>query len=257
MLEFSKHVIRYAVSRDQDHSIMLELFSDFWVINKTPMPLMIGNGQDRTQRMVQADPHPIRYDLTTETPSHEEYIPMMFSTIGSLLLKGSKKELLISSEQFGKCKPFVADIADFDGMVELKTKNGVSQTFAVSISFAPGDFKYTKIVTIAPMFLLVNNTSVLFYVGPLLGVHRRSSKTTRSSRRFCCLPTNPPFSTGPISPPPTPSKSNTPVSIRCGRTVCSWLWASSSLTSTPFREWTESPIRKPCCESSARRSTTR
>lgn len=164
VLEFSKHVVRYAVSRDQDHSIMLELFSDFWVINKTPIPLMIGNGQDHTQRLVPVDPHPIRYDLTTETPSHEEYIPMMFSTTGSLLLKGSKKELQIHSAQYGKSKSFAADIADFDGMVELKTKRGVSQTYAVSISFAPGDFKYTKIVTISPMFLLVNNTTVPFFV---------------------------------------------------------------------------------------------
>ena len=164
MLEFSKHVVRYAVSRDQDHSIMLELFSDFWIINKTPIPFMIGNGQDHTQRLVTVDPHPIRYDLTTETPSHEEYIPMMFSTTGSLLLKGSKKELQIYSAQYGKSKSFAADIADFDGMVELKTKKGVSQTYAVSISFAPGDFKHTKIVTIAPMFVLVNNTTVPFFV---------------------------------------------------------------------------------------------
>ena len=143
---------------------MLELFSDFWIINKTPLPLMIGNGQDRTQRFVSVDPHPIRYDLTTETPSHEEYIPMMFSTFESLLLKGSKKELMIFSYQYGKSKSFAADIANFDGMVELRTKNGVSQTFAVSISFAPGDYKHTKIVTIAPMYLFVNNTSVPFFV---------------------------------------------------------------------------------------------
>ena len=34
---------------------MLELFSDFWIINKTPIPFMIGNGQDHTQRLVPVD----------------------------------------------------------------------------------------------------------------------------------------------------------------------------------------------------------
>ena len=164
VLKYDHNVIRYTVTRDQDHSIMMEFYSDYWIINKTPDLLMIGNGQDHTQSLVPVDPHPIQYDLSSDTPFQESYSPMMFSTIGSLLLKSRKRELIICSPQYGMSKPFAADIADYDGMVELKTRQGVSQTYSVSISFAPGNFEHTKVITISPMYLMINNTDVPFYV---------------------------------------------------------------------------------------------
>ena len=67
LLQYDNAVVSYEVMRTTQNEIMIELFSDYWIINKTTEMLMCSENIVFNSRFFFADSYPVTYSSSQPT----------------------------------------------------------------------------------------------------------------------------------------------------------------------------------------------
>lgn len=118
VLQYDNAVVSYEVIRTTQNEIMIELFSDYWIINKTTEMLMCSENLTFNSRFFFADSYPVTYSSTPEaTP---QLTPLFYSSLSrSITEASSKHELRIRADSYEWSAPFSMDTVDLDGSIEV------------------------------------------------------------------------------------------------------------------------------------------
>ena len=118
VLQYDNAVVSYEVIRTTQNEIMIELFSDYWIINKTTEMLMCCESLAFNSRYFFADAYPVTYSSTPGDTS--QFTPLFYSSLSrSIKETSSKHELRIRAASYEWSAPFSMDTVDLDGSIQV------------------------------------------------------------------------------------------------------------------------------------------
>lgn len=119
VLQFDNAVISYEVVRGADNAVMIELFSDYWIVNKTTEALMCCENLPFNYHYFFVDPHPITFSASTQ-PS-QPLVPLFYSSLARRgAAEGSKHEFLLRTQGYKWSDSFSVDTVDLDGSIQVR-----------------------------------------------------------------------------------------------------------------------------------------
>ena len=117
LLQYDNAVVSYEVMRTTQNEIMIELFSDYWIINKTTEMLMCSENIVFNSRFFFADSYPVTYSSTPA--ANPQLTPLFYSSLSRGITEASKHELRIRANSYEWSAPFSMDTVDLDGSIEV------------------------------------------------------------------------------------------------------------------------------------------
>ena len=102
-----------------DNAVMIELFSDYWIVNKTTEVLMCCENLPFNYHYFFVDPHPITFSTATQ-PS-QPLVPLFYSSLARRgAAEGSKHEFLLRTQGYKWSDSFSVDTVDLDGSIQVR-----------------------------------------------------------------------------------------------------------------------------------------
>lgn len=119
ILQFDNGVISYEVVRNSDNAVMIELYSDYWIVNKTTEMLMCCENMAFNSHYFFVDPHLITYSDNTQ--STHSLVPLFYSSMARRgTSEKSKHELILRTQGYTWSTPFSIDTVDIDGSIQVR-----------------------------------------------------------------------------------------------------------------------------------------
>lgn len=126
-LRFNSAIVRYEITQQSDFTVIMTLFSDYWIINKTPEALMYPFRLFTTRRITEnryaekdfflVESHPMVFS-PNPTPS-TPFVPLPFSLTSRRAKDGKRSGVFIKLLGCNWSPEFSLDTVSLDGSVEV------------------------------------------------------------------------------------------------------------------------------------------
>ena len=127
ILHFTSAIVRYEITQQSDHTVIMTLFSDYWIINKTSDALMcpcccfitrrISESRYAEKEFFLVESHPIVFS-PNPTPS-EPFVPLPCSLTSRRAKDGKRSGVFVKLLGCNWSPEFSLDTVNMDGGVEV------------------------------------------------------------------------------------------------------------------------------------------
>lgn len=155
--EFKNLNLSFLTSRNAYHSVTLQLFCSYWMVNKTGESLLVRDAKnDDFEYTVTSPPLELKNDSDVVYAKEELLLPSLIS-----VKKKDKNDAIKLSlpgyEAFSE--PFSINTLGVTGVVTItsKSRHNPEKTFGVTITRAPGLFARSFVVTVTPLYIVMNH----------------------------------------------------------------------------------------------------
>ena len=147
--------LRFCFLRREQGGSRLQLLSDYWLINKTGEDLLLADPDDaRFTFFAPGLPLDMKEASSTDWTKEPLLSPLLFS----LASHGKRQEAVLSLRPESLwSERFSVNVPGTSGECVLGTSP--PRRFSVCVSYAPGVFARTQVVTVAPLHMLLNLTA--------------------------------------------------------------------------------------------------
>ena len=155
--EFKNLNLSFLTSRSAYHSVTVQLFCNYWLVNKTGEALLVRDAKcNDFEYTVASPPLELKNDSDVVYAKEELLLPSLIS-----VKKKDKSDAIRLSlpgyEEFSE--PFSINTLGVSGVVTITSKNRhqPEKAFGVAITRAPGVFARSFVVTVTPLYIVMNH----------------------------------------------------------------------------------------------------